>query len=193
MRESENGNGNGRGTLSLERARELTPPVNAVEAMRRQLAVALFGGVKEQDVLDVAMKLKEMALSGDHKAMQMFFKLMLPDGKQPPAPPQDGAGLRMMAEALGELMGEIRAAKARPAAALADSPRDDAVRAARVLTGLAAQGRQTTFERLQNHLREDGLDCTRQEYEAAWQQLFGGTDEAGRRLKPPSGGRGEGG
>lgn len=106
-------NGNGRGTLNLKDAAALAPPVNPVEAMRRQLALALFGGVREQDVLDVAQKLKEMALAGDHKAMQMFFKLMLPDGKALASPPaQDSAGLRMMADALRDLVDEIRVSKA---------------------------------------------------------------------------------
>jgi hypothetical protein len=111
--------------LRLEDSRALTPPVNPVEAMRRQLALALFDGVKEQDMLDMAAKLKEMAMSGDLKAMKMYFDLMLPKEKVAP-PPQDGAGLRMMAEALQDLVDEIRVSKAAP-------PRS----AAKMLNGVA--------------------------------------------------------
>jgi hypothetical protein len=104
-----------RGTLKLDEARAITPPVSPVEAMRRQLQLALFDGVKEQDVLTLANKLKEMALAGDLKAMKMFFELVV--GKEPKAapPPSDGQGLKMMAEALQDLVDEIRVTKAREA------------------------------------------------------------------------------
>lgn len=103
-----------RNTLRLDEARQLTPPVNPVEAMRRQLALALFDGVKEQDLLDMAGRLKEMAMAGDLKAMQLFFKLVLPAGeKAAPPPPQDGAGLKAMADALRDLVDEIRVNRAR--------------------------------------------------------------------------------
>jgi hypothetical protein len=100
-------NGNGNRSLSLREARELTPAVNPVEAMRKQLALALFDGVKEKDVLDVATKLKEMALAGDHKAMQMFFKLMLPDAKASPAPVDPSGGLQAMARAIQNLADQV--------------------------------------------------------------------------------------
>jgi hypothetical protein len=106
-------NGNGRGTFSLNGARELTPPVNPVEAMRRQLALGVFGAVKEKDVTDLVSKLHAMAMEGDHKAMKMYFELVGVMGKnqQPPAPPAEGAGLKMMAEALQDLVDEIRISK----------------------------------------------------------------------------------
>ncbi len=98
-----------RNSLRLGEARELTPPVNAVEAMRRQLSVALFGGVKEQDVVDMANKLKEMAQGGDLKAMKMYFDLVLgKDAKPTPPPPPPAVGI---AEALRDLVDEIRIAK----------------------------------------------------------------------------------
>jgi hypothetical protein len=119
-----------RKTLKLGEAAALTPPVNPVEAMRRQLAMALFDGVKEDDVLQLATKLKEMALGGDLKAMKMFFDLVV--GKEPkaaPPPPSDGAGLKLMALALQDLVDEIRIAKAAPPAsrqkALANGAHDD--------------------------------------------------------------------
>lgn len=105
--------GNGSHSLKLDEARALTPPVNPVEAMRRQLALALFDGVKEQDLLDMAAKLKEMAMAGDLKAMALFFKLVLPADKPAPPPPEAGAGLRMMAEAIEDLVDEIRVTRAR--------------------------------------------------------------------------------
>jgi hypothetical protein len=106
---------NGSGKLRLKEARELTPPVNPVEAMRRQLALAVFNGVKEADVTQMVEKLKEQAMGGDLKAQKMFFELIGAMGKQQAAPPpQDGAGLKMMAEALQDLVDEIRVAKAGP-------------------------------------------------------------------------------
>ena len=104
-----------RNSLKLSEAREATPPVNPVEAMRRQLSTALFGAVKEQDVLDMAGKLKEMAQAGNLGAMKMYFDLVLGSQKSaPPAPAAgDGTGLKMMAEALQDLVDEIRVGKAR--------------------------------------------------------------------------------
>lgn len=100
------------GKLTLELARELTPPVPPLEAMRRQLQLALFDGIKEQDVLDMATKLKEMAMAGDLKAMKMFLDLAVgKDQKPAPPPPSPTAGV---AEAIRDLVDEIRISRAGP-------------------------------------------------------------------------------
>lgn len=102
-------NSNGNHSLKLDEARKLTPAVDPVEAMRRNLALAVFGGVSEQDVMGIVGKIKEQALAGDHKAQQLLLKLVLGDGKVAPAQAStDGAGLRMMAEAIKDLVDEIR-------------------------------------------------------------------------------------
>ena len=109
-------NGNRR-SLNLSEARELTPPVNPVEAMRKQLALALFDAVKPQDVIDLALKLKEQAMAGDLKAAKLYLDLMLGKDSKP-VPPQsaaDSGGLKMMAEALRDLVDEIRIGKAKTA------------------------------------------------------------------------------
>lgn len=103
------------GKLILDDARRLTPPVNPVEAMRRSLALAMFNNVKETDVSALVDKLKEMAMAGDLKAMDMFFKLTTGAGaKESPAASGDSAGLRMMADAIHGLVDEIRISKAPP-------------------------------------------------------------------------------
>lgn len=103
---------NGIDRVTLDDARELTPPVDPVEAMRRQLALTLFDAVKPDDVLTLANKLRDMAMAGDLKAMQMYLKLVLPKDQAPPR--EDSAGLRLMAEALQNLVDEIRISKAPP-------------------------------------------------------------------------------
>jgi hypothetical protein len=105
------------GVLKLDDARERTPTVNPVEAMRKQLAVAVYGAVKESDVEEMVGKLKELALAGDHKAMKMYFELIGVMGKQQPPPPAagDNAGLKLMAESLRDLVDEIRIGKAHAA------------------------------------------------------------------------------
>jgi hypothetical protein len=103
--------------VNLKDARAMTPAVNPVEALRRQLAMGLFNGVKEKDLADMAAKLKEMAMAGDLKAMKLYFDLVLPKEKDPPPPPpkDDSAGLRMMARSLSDLTDEIRISKAHQA------------------------------------------------------------------------------
>lgn len=101
------------GKLRLSEAREQTPAVNPVEAMRRQLAVSVFGAVKESDVEQMVGKLKEMALAGDHKAMKMYFELIGVMGKQPPPPPPvDANNVKLLAEAIQNVADEIRISKA---------------------------------------------------------------------------------
>jgi len=100
--------------LKLDDARAMTPPVNPVEAMRRQLAVAVFGAVKEKDLTDMVEKLKSQAQAGDLKAMKMYFELVGVMGKQQ-APPAagDSAAARQIAEALQDLVDEIRVTRAK--------------------------------------------------------------------------------
>lgn len=102
-----------RKSLSLKEARELTPAVNPVEAMRRQLSMALFDAVKEQDVINMANKLKEMAQAGDLKAMRMYFELVLGKEQKPLPPPTDTNAVAQIAESLQDLVDEIRVTRAR--------------------------------------------------------------------------------
>ena len=97
----------------------MTPPVNPVEAMRRQLAVAVFGAVKETDVLALVHKLHAMAMEGDHRALKMYLELVGVMGKEKPAPPastatteKDSPAIRQLAESLGNLVDEIRIGRA---------------------------------------------------------------------------------
>lgn len=129
------------GKFNLKAMKETTPPVNPAEAIRKAAALGLSGAMKEQDVADVYAKLKEMALAGDKKAMEMFFKLTLGSGKgedgraNPVA--GEGQGMKMMAQALQDLVDEIRITKAeqasrdndpllkKSAAQITSMPRDD--------------------------------------------------------------------
>lgn len=105
--------------FSLKNMAESTPPVDPAEALRRQLSLAVFNSVKEADVLAVAAKLKEMALAGDLKAMQMFLKLTVGDApKAPPAPASNGSAA--LAAAIEDLVDEIRITKAENAGRLND-------------------------------------------------------------------------
>ena len=69
-------------SLKLSDARRRTPPVDPVAAMRESLQVALFGAVKESDVLGMVEKLKAIALDGDLRAMKMFFGLVVGQAPQ---------------------------------------------------------------------------------------------------------------
>jgi hypothetical protein len=100
-------------SLKLDDARAMTPPVNPVEAMRRQLAVSVFGAVKESDIEQMVTKLKDMAISGDHKAMKMYFELIGVMGKQAQAPPPPQSSNTQIAEALRDLVDEIRVTRAK--------------------------------------------------------------------------------
>lgn len=64
------------GTLRLDDARKRTPPVPAAEAHRRQLATTLFETITTDDVSELAAKLRQMALSGDLRAMKMLLDLV---------------------------------------------------------------------------------------------------------------------
>ena len=104
---SKNGNHH---SLSLADARERTPAVNPVEAMRRQILVAVAQSVQPEDVVGVLNTLRERALGGDLKAMKMYLEFTMP--KQASPAPAEAAGLKLMAEALTDLVDEIRINKA---------------------------------------------------------------------------------
>lgn len=101
-------------SLKLNEAQAMTPAVSPVEAMRKQLALALFDAVKPRDVIDLAMKLKEQAMAGDLKAAKLYLDLMLGKDQKPTA---EVPGMTLMAEALRDLVDEIRVTKARSARA----------------------------------------------------------------------------
>lgn len=65
-----------RGSLRLRDAEKRVPPVNAAEALRRQLQVALFGAIGQADVIDVVAVLKKKALAGDLQAMKILLGLI---------------------------------------------------------------------------------------------------------------------
>lgn len=101
-----------RHSLRLNEAREQTPAVSPVEAMRRQLALAVFDAVKEKDLTDMVNLLKTQAQAGDLKAMKMYFELVGVMGKtQPPPPPPQDSGIKQLAEAMQDLVDEIRVSK----------------------------------------------------------------------------------
>lgn len=113
-------------SLKLSEARAKTPAVNAVEAMRSSLQLALFGAVTEGDVAGMAAKLKEMALAGDLKAMKLFFQLVEGGSKQAPQ-------LGNLERAIGDLSDEVARIRERvvlPAPAPEDAPRYDEARTA---------------------------------------------------------------
>lgn len=100
--------------FTLTEARETTPPVDPVEAMRRQLALAVYDKVKESDIGELVEVLKAQAMKGDLKAMKMFFDLTIgkQQGTPAPKPSEDGQGLKAMADALQNLVDEICISKA---------------------------------------------------------------------------------
>lgn len=115
------------GRLNLKAMQEKTPVVNPLEALRRSMANALCGSVSENDMTKVVAKLKEQALAGDKKAMEIFFKLMLGDGKTP-EPPKEPQGIQALADAIQDMVDEIRIAKAAPPksrAAAINAAKDD--------------------------------------------------------------------
>lgn len=77
---------NGRNTLTLDEMRRRTPAVSGIKAMQQSLQLALFGAVTHRDVEAMAAKLKEMALTGDLRAMKLFFQLVM-GSSQVQAPP----------------------------------------------------------------------------------------------------------
>lgn len=112
--------------VNLREARERAPAVNPLEAMRRQLALGLFGAVKENDLAELAAKLKAMALDGDLKAMKLYFDLVMPKGEPEVAASSDSDGLRMMAASLRDLTNEVRRAKKKPPKVIEPASNGDA-------------------------------------------------------------------
>lgn len=63
-------------SLKLDDARRMTPPVSPAEALRQSLHATLLAQFSGDDVREMAGKLKEAALKGDKKAMQMVIQLI---------------------------------------------------------------------------------------------------------------------
>lgn len=98
------------GRFSLKELQDKAPAVSALEALRKSMANALSGSVSESDMIGIVGKLKEQALAGDKKAMELFFKLMLGDGKtQEPA--KEPQGVQALANSIADLVDEIRISK----------------------------------------------------------------------------------
>ena len=114
------------GRFSLKEMAKVTPAVNPVEAMRKAMALGLSGEVKEKDAADLIAKLKEMAMAGNLKAMAMWFKLTMGD-----KPMQDDHARLAVADAIADLVDEIRIAKDAPPAKpaklrhVSNGPKDD--------------------------------------------------------------------
>lgn len=102
-----------KGKFSLSALQAQAPAVNPVEAMRRSLAMGVMGALTETDMAAMTAKLKEMALGGDHKAMKMLLDLA-GLGKPAPLAPPEPQGVKALADAIADLVDEIRVAKAPP-------------------------------------------------------------------------------
>lgn len=72
-----------RNSLVLKEAAKQIPPVNAAEALRRQLQLALFESISAADVAQLATKLKDQALKGDQASMRLLLGLI---NQAPPEP-----------------------------------------------------------------------------------------------------------
>jgi hypothetical protein len=107
------------GKVNLQAMKQMAPPVNPAEAIRKAAALGLSGAMREADVGAVYEKLKQMALAGDKKAMEMFFKLTLGNGKEADARSNPGAtdagGMKALAQSIQDLVDEIRITKAEAA------------------------------------------------------------------------------
>jgi hypothetical protein len=100
--------GNGKGTLILDQARRLTPVVNPVEAMRKQLALAVYDHATEKDIGDMMGKLKEMALGGNLQAMKMWLKLTVGEGGEKGASAPEPSAIGRLADSIEEFIDEMR-------------------------------------------------------------------------------------
>lgn len=102
-----------RNGFSLKTLQKQTPRVNPVEAMRKQLALSVYDNVTEKDIGAMMSKLKEMALAGNLKAMQMYLKLTIGEGNEKlPETPSETPGVAALARAIENLVDEVRIAKA---------------------------------------------------------------------------------
>ena len=79
--------------------------------MRKQLAMGLFNGVKEDDIAALAAKLKEMALAGDLKITEDAVRQVLPTT---PSGADEALGMqdKLLAESIRDLTDESRIARA---------------------------------------------------------------------------------
>lgn len=115
--------------FNLKAMQALTPKVNPVEAMRKQLALSVYDNVHEKDIAAMMTKLKEMALDGNLGAMKMFLKLTIGEGNDKvPEAPAESPGAAALARAVEDLVDEIRIARAEPPAGRRPAlkgPRDD--------------------------------------------------------------------
>jgi len=116
--------GNGNNGFHVKEMALRTPPVSAMEALRRSMANAVAGAVTERDMDEIVKRLKEDAKNGDKKAMALFFKLVLGDGKEPKEE-KEPKGMSAVAEAIRDLVDEVRIAKAPPPRSLPRGKRDD--------------------------------------------------------------------
>lgn len=84
-------NGKKNNPLRLDDARALTPPVDAADALRRNLATVVFESIKTNDVQDIVGGLVKEAKEGDKKAASLILNLLTkvtPQATQPVATPE---------------------------------------------------------------------------------------------------------
>ena len=85
----------------------VAPPVNPVQALKSNLQMTLLEAIKEQDIQEIAGSLAAKAKTGDLKAIQMLFDLVMP--KETPTvnvkqikPDERQTHVILIAECIGE-------------------------------------------------------------------------------------------
>lgn len=63
-------------TLRLTQARQDTPPVDPVEAVKRSLVMTLYGQVGDEDVVGLVESIKKAAAGGDKASQRMLLDLI---------------------------------------------------------------------------------------------------------------------
>jgi hypothetical protein len=75
--------GNKKLTERLAKLETANPPVDAVEALRRNLLYAMFKGVTGDDVQEIVAKQVEKAKAGDGKAARLIIDMVKDGGSAP--------------------------------------------------------------------------------------------------------------
>ena len=71
-----NGHAQPRTTLRLAKAREDTPAVDPVDAVKRSLVMAVYGKIGEEDVEEIVEGMVAAAKSGDKRSAKMLLDLV---------------------------------------------------------------------------------------------------------------------
>jgi len=62
--------------IRLSEARDITPPVNPVEAVKQSLVMSLYGRIGDEDVEQLVESIKKQALEGDHRCRKLILDLV---------------------------------------------------------------------------------------------------------------------